>query len=53
MKDPLRLSKAAGAHGGDGPPEGVLTLSGKGRWQKGTISNLLAEASTPSSDSHP
>ena len=24
--------------------EGVPTFSGKGRWQKGTISNLLAEA---------
>ena len=23
--------------------EGVPTLSGKGRWQKGTISNLLAQ----------
>jgi hypothetical protein len=24
--------------------EGVPTLSGKGRWQKGTIGNLLAQA---------
>jgi hypothetical protein len=24
--------------------EGIPTLSGKGRWQKGTIGNLLAQA---------
>lgn len=24
--------------------EGVLTISGKGRWQKGTIGNLIAQS---------
>jgi recombinase len=27
--------------------EGVPTLSGKGRWQKGTIGNLLAQGGEP------